>query len=173
MNTKPSRYLRDVAETLLMTAVVFLLLVTFVVQGYKVSGSCMEPNLFTGERLLGNKFIYRFEKPVRGDVVVFKYPDDPKQMFIKRVIGLPGDVVEIRKGTLYVNSKPLDEHIYRKNPAHGDFGPEKVSADRLFVLGDNRDESNDSRWWGELPAKNVQAKAWIRYWPLGRLAAIP
>jgi signal peptidase I len=171
MNKKYSRLFRDAAETFVMTVVVFLILVTFVVQGYKVSGSCMEPNLYTGERLLGNKFIYRFEKPIRGDVVVFKYPADPRKIFIKRIIGLPGDLIEIRAGKVFVNTKPLDEHTYVINSPHGCYGPIHVSKSRLFVLGDNRDQSNDSRYWGELPVRNIQAKAWLRYWPIGRLAA--
>lgn len=171
MNKKYSRLLRDVIETIVMTLVVFLILVTFVVQGYKVSGTCMEPNLYTGERLLGNKFIYRFERPSRGDVVVFKYPPDPSKIFIKRVIGMPGDSVEIHKGKVYVNSKPLDEHKYVINTPHGSYGPIVVKKGYLFVLGDNRDQSNDSRYWGELPIRNIQAKAWLRYWPVARLAA--
>lgn len=171
MNKKYSRLFRDVIETVFMTVVVFLILVTFVIQGYKVSGSCMEPNLYTGERLLGNKFIFHFEKPVRGDVIVFKYPPDPRKVFIKRIIGMPGDTVLIREGKVYVNSKPLDEHEYVKNIPHGDYGPTKVTKNHLFVLGDNRDESNDSRFWGELPISNIQAKAWLRYWPVYRLAA--
>lgn len=171
MKKKYSRLFKDVIETVVMTLVVFLVLVTFVVQGYKVSGSCMEPNLFTGERLLGNKFIYRFERPVRGDVIVFKYPPDPRKVFIKRVVGLPGDTIEIDSGTVLINSKPLNERVYVINAPHGDFGPHKVSKDHLFVLGDNRDESNDSRFWGELPMRDVQAKAWLRYWPFARLSA--
>ena len=82
MDKKHSRLLREIAETIILTAMVFLILITFVVQGYKVYGSCMEPNLYTGERLLGNKFVYRFEGPNRGDVVVFKYPPDPKKVLI-------------------------------------------------------------------------------------------
>lgn len=171
MTKKYSRLLREIAETFILTIVVFLALVTFVVQGYKVYGSCMEPNLYTGERLLGNKFVYRFESPRRGDVVVFKYPPDPSKVFIKRVVALAGDTVMIRGGRLYVNSVALDEHTYVKTIMHGSFGPETVRREHVFVLGDNRDESNDSRFWGELPVKNIQAKAWVRYWPVSRLAA--
>jgi signal peptidase I len=128
----------------------------------------MEPNLQTGERLLGNKFIYRFEKPVRGDVIVFRFPPNPRKIFIKRVIGMPGDTVEIREGQVFLNSHKLPEP-YLEHTAHGDFPPQRVPEDCVFVLGDNRDESNDSRFWGDLPVKNIQAKAWLRYWPLHKL----
>lgn len=160
--------LREFAQTLIMTLVVFLFLVTFVIQGYKVYGSCMEPNLVTGERLLGNKFVYRFEEIHRGDIVVFKYPPNPQQTFVKRVVGLPGETVEIRNGKVLVNGRALDE-CYVKLTPHGDFPCRKVRDGFTFVLGDNRDESNDSRFWGDVPLSNIQAKAWVRYWPLSRL----
>ncbi len=84
---------------------------------------------------------------------------------------MPGDTIQIRKGKVFVNSRPLDEHTYVINKPHGSYGPLRVRKGYLFVLGDNRDQSNDSRYWGELPVRNVQAKAWLRYWPIGRLAA--
>jgi len=169
MSKKRTRFFRECIETIVMTVVVFLILVTFVIQGFKVYGSCMEPNLHTGERLLGNKFIYRFEGPDRGDIVVFKYPPDPRKVFIKRVVALPGDTVEIQDGRLYVNGEPVTED-YVKTMPHGDFAAEEVAPGHVFVLGDNRDESNDSRFWGELPIDNIQARAWLRYWPIGKIS---
>jgi len=168
VSKKHRRIVRELAETTLMTVVVFIFLVTFVVQGFKVYGSCMEPNLFTGERLLGNKFVYRFEKPSRGDIIVFRFPPDPHKIFIKRIVALPGETVEIRQGKVYINGKPMHEPYMRK-VAHGDFPPQKVPKGNVFVLGDNRDASNDSRFWGDLPIKNIQAKAWLRYWPMARM----
>ena len=152
-----------------MTLVVFAFLITFVAQGYKVYGSCMEPNLHTGDRLLGNKFVYRFERPTRGDIIVFRYPPSPGKIFVKRIIGLPGEIVEIRDEKVYVNDQPLDERLYLKTTTHGNLPPTKIPKGCVFVLGDNRDESNDSRFWGELPVDNIQAKAWLRYWPVLRL----
>lgn len=169
MSKRYSRLFREFIETIVMTLVVFLLLVTFVVQGFKVYGSCMEPNLHTGERLLGNKFIYHFEKPNRGDIVVFRYPADPRKVFIKRVVALPGDTIEIHRGKLFVNKKPMTED-YVKTSAHGDYPSERIASGHVFVLGDNRDESNDSRFWGELPIDNIQARAWLRYWPIPKIA---
>jgi signal peptidase I len=157
------------AETVVMTLAVFLFLVTFVVQGYKVYGSCMEPNLHTGERLLGNKFIYRFDKPTRGDIIVFRYPLDPRKVFIKRVIGLPGETVAIRGDKVYINGRALNER-YVRDCSCDDFPSQKVPPGHIFVLGDNRDQSNDSRFWGELPMKNIKAKAWLRYWPISKIA---
>lgn len=168
MSKKHRRVLRELVETTMMTLVVFVFLITFVVQGFKVYGSCMEPNLYTGERLLGNKFVYRFEAPSRGDIVVFRFPPDPRKIFIKRIVALPGETVEIRSGKVYLDGDILDEP-YLRNLAHGDFPPQKVPKGRVFVLGDNRDASNDSRFWGDLPIKNIQAKAWFRYWPVARM----
>lgn len=172
MRKKISPILRQIADTVVLTLLIFLFLVTFVVQGYRVYGSCMEPNLYTGDRLLGNKFIYRFDEPARGDVVVFKYPLDPSKVYIKRIVGLPGDTVEMRRGAVYLNGAEMDEQTYVKKAAHGDFPPETVPPEHVFVLGDNRDESNDSRSWGQLPVRNIQAKAWLRYWPISRLAVL-
>ena len=137
----------------------------FGTRGFYVYGSCMEPNLKTGERVLAVRFAYMLSGPKRGDVVIFKYPCDPSKNYVKRVIGLPGDTVEIRGGVMYVNGEALSEP-YKELAAHGNYGPETVRADNLFVLGDNRDQSNDSRYWGELPLANVQAKAVMAYWPL-------
>jgi signal peptidase I len=140
-------------------------MLVFGTRGFYVYGSCMEPNLKTGERVLAARFSYLLGTPQRGDVVIFKYPCDPTKNYVKRVVGVPGDIVEIRDGEVFVNDKPLDEP-YKMIAAHGDYGPERVRAGYLFVLGDNRDQSNDSRYWGELPIDNVQAKAVLLYWPL-------
>jgi signal peptidase I len=156
------------AQTAAITSCLFFLVTAFVAQGFAVSGSCMEPNLWTGERILGNKLTYLVEPPMRGDVVVFRYPVDPRKTYIKRVIGLPGETIDIRSGRVYINSKLLNEP-YVINTAHGDYGPETIKPGKLFVMGDYRDESNDSRIWGELPIANIKAKAWVRYWPVKRL----
>jgi signal peptidase I len=159
---------REWVETLLTTLLIFLFVESFVVQGYKVYGSCMEPNLFTGERLLGNKLAYHFEGVNRGDIVVFRPPRRPDTPFIKRVIGLPGEIIEIRNNIVYINGRALREP-YLHNAWHDNRSAERIPPGQVFVMGDNRDNSNDSRSWGELPLENVQAKAWLRYWPLKRL----
>lgn len=172
LNKRYKRLLREVAQTLAMTIAIFLVLVIFVVQGYKVYGNCMEPNLCTGERLLGNKVVYHFENPKRGDIVVFRYPRDPSCVFIKRIIGLPGETVRICKGAVYVNGSAVDERTYVKLSWHDERAARKIPQGSIFVLGDNRDQSDDSRFWGCLPLANIQAKAWFRYWPLSKIAVL-
>jgi signal peptidase I len=161
-----SRWLRVCWATLVRTAVLFAIAQVWVVQGYKVYGSCMEPNLCTGERLLGSRLA--MAKGVqRGDVVVFRPPHKPATAFIKRVIGLPGEVLEIRNNRVYVNKRLLNEP-YLHRTWHDDRPAERIPSHMVFVMGDNRDHSNDSRTWGELPLDNIQAKACFRYWPLSR-----
>lgn len=156
--------IRSCAQTVFITAALFFLITHFTVQGFAISGTCMEPNLKTGERVLGNKLAYVASGPVRGDVIVFRYPVDPSRTYIKRVIGLPGETIEVREGRVLINGHRIFEPYLLKT-AHGDYGPEKIKDGRLFVMGDYRDQSNDSRIWGELPVENIKAKAWVRYWP--------
>lgn len=158
------------ATSLVMLSSCAMLL--FSTRGFYVYGSCMEPNLRTGERVLASRVPYIFGGPERGDVVIFKYPADPSKNYVKRVVGLPGDLVEIHHGRLFVNGA-LQREPYIQLPSHGNFGPERIKGGRLFVLGDNRDHSNDSRFWGELPIKNVEAKAIFRYWPPNRWNLMP
>jgi signal peptidase I len=162
---------REWVETLLTTLLIFLFVESFVVQGFKVYGSCMEPNLYTGERLLGNKLIYHFEQIHRGDIVVFRPPHRPDTPFIKRVIGMPGEILEIRDNVVYINGRHLNEP-YLRNAWHDNRPAERIPAGMVYVMGDNRDNSSDSRSWGELPLSNVHAKAWLRYWPLSRLEVL-
>jgi signal peptidase I len=162
---------REWAETLLTTFIIFLLVELFVVQGFKVYGSCMEPNLVTGERLLGNKLIYHLQPVHRGDIVVFRPPHKADTPFIKRVIGLPGEVIAIRRNQVYINGTPLDEP-YLRYAWHDDRPAERIRPGMVYVMGDNRDNSSDSRSWGELPLSCVEAKAWVCYWPLPRARAL-
>jgi signal peptidase I len=156
--------LRCCLQTVVITAALFFLITNFAAQGFAISGSCMEPNLHTGERVLGDKLSYRLTSPSRGDIVVFRYPVDPNRTYVKRVIGLPGETIEVRAGQVYINHKQLREPYVVRTP-HGDYGPETIKPGKLFVMGDYRDQSNDSRVWGELPVENIKAKAWVRYWP--------
>ena len=171
LNLRVFAILKASLQVAVVAVVLFVLIVTFVVQGYCVSGNCMDPNLRTGERILGSKIVYRFKSLARGDIVVFKYPEDPNKIFIKRIIGLPGETIEMRAGQVYINGNPLREPYLLHDP-HGSYGPEQIKLGYLFVMGDNRDQSNDSRYWGELPIKNVQAKAWIRYWPVNSVELV-
>jgi signal peptidase I len=170
------RVLRAVWEFLhdLSVAVLFcFFLIAFVAQAFRVQGTSMEPLLMDGERIVVNKFIYRFQPIERGDVVVFWYPRDPSVSFIKRVVGLPGDLVEIRSGQLLVNGLAAPEAYLPASFRDGDsYPPTEVRKGYYFVLGDHRRSSNDSRSWGEVPEKYIYGRAVFRFWPFDRVGPI-
>jgi signal peptidase I len=163
--------LRELVETLLLTLVIFLL-IRFAVQNFRIEGFSMEPNFHDGQFLLVNKLIYMFHPAERGDVVIFRYPNNPSRDFIKRVIGLPGDKVEIVNGRVIINGQALDES-YPLNPGTYSYGPTVVDPDEYFVLGDNRNNSSDSHSWGLLPSKDIIGKAWVSYWPPQLIGLVP
>jgi signal peptidase I len=154
----------------LSVAVLFcFFLITFVAQAFRVQGTSMLPLLEDGERIIVNKFIYRFQPIDRGDVVVFWYPKDPSVSFIKRVVGVPGDLVELRSGVLYVNGRRVAEQYLRPQYNDGEtHTPVEVGKGYYYVLGDHRNSSNDSRNWGEVPEKYIYGKAFFRFWPLSK-----
>ncbi len=154
---------RELVETILLTLVIFFM-IRFAIENYRIEGQSMEPNFHDGQFLLVSKLNYLFGQPQRGDVIIFHYPLDPRKNFIKRVIGRPGEKVEIRGGKIFVNDVRIPEP-YPYNFANYDWGPVTVGPDEYFVLGDNRPESSDSHSWGMLPAKNIIGKAWVSYWP--------
>src|ERR1044072_7683234 len=180
--------LREYFESIVIAVILALFIRTFVVQAFKIPTGSMENNLLIGDHLLVNKFVYgptmsRLERmllPIkdirRGDIIVFKFPEDPERDFIKRTIGLPGDTIELRNKKVYVNGKPLDEpYVHYLFPPPGDspqedfdvrvhYGPVTVPANHYFMMGDNRDNSEDSRYWGFLPREYVKGKAAFIYW---------
>jgi len=177
--------LRENIEAILVAIVIALFIRTFVVQAFKIPSGSMKQTLLIGDHILVNKFAYGvkipylhktiipIDNPQRGDIVVFKYPVDPSKDFIKRVIGIPGDVVEIRDKKLYINGQSVnhdygmhtDPRIFGENARPRDnFGPVTVPPHSLFVMGDNRDESFDSRFWGFVDYKALLGKAFIIYW---------
>lgn len=163
---KPSQWgntARELIETILLTLVIFFM-IRFAIENYRIEGYSMEPNFHDGQFLLVSKLNYLFGQPERGDVIIFRYPQNPKKNFIKRVIGLPGEKVQIRSGKIFVNGVRIPEP-YPFNFADYDWGPVTIGPDEYFVLGDNRPESSDSHSWGMLPAKNIIGKAWVSYWP--------
>ena len=163
--------LRDLVFALLV-AVIF---VVFVMQPVKVEGTSMLPRLHDGERIFVNKLIYYHLPPVeRGDIVVFWYPDDPDKSYIKRVIGLPGELIEIRDGVIYVNGQELKEPYIepQRNVARLNHAPTIIKPHYFFVAGDNRDQSYDSRAWGLVPEKYIYGKALFRYWPFSDASVI-
>jgi signal peptidase I len=163
--------LRELIETLLLTLVIFLL-IRFAVQNFRIEGYSMEPNFHDGQFLLVNKIVYMLHAPERGDVVIFRFPNNPSRDFIKRIIGLPGDRVEVVDGRVMINGEALPE-TYPLNEGSYSYGPVVVGPDEYFVLGDNRNNSSDSHSWGMLPAKNIIGKAWVSYWPPQMIGLVP
>jgi len=170
------RFLRAGWEFLhdLSVAVLFcFFLIAFVAQAFRVQGTSMEPLLLDGERIVVNKFVYRFRPIERGDVVVFWYPKEPSVSFVKRVIGLPGDVIQIRSGEVMVNGVAAkEEYLPSSFKDNDDLPPTEVKKGFYFVLGDHRRSSNDSRAWGEVPEKYIYGRAVFRFWPLARMGPI-
>jgi len=156
------RVILDVVETLLLSVVLFLA-INAVSARVRVDGFSMHPTLENGEFILVNKLAYRLGEPSRGDIVVFRFPLDPQQDLIKRVIGLPGDRVAMRNGELSINDEPIPETYIAAAPDYT--GEWVVPAGSIFVLGDNRNDSSDSHSWGMLPLQNVIGKAVVIYWP--------
>jgi len=146
----------------------------FLVQPFYVKGASMEPNFFDHEYLVIDELSYRFHQPQRGDIVVFHYPNDPKNYFIKRMIGLPGETVEIADGQVkiyndkYPNGIVLDEHVYLDDVYTAQTKRVTLKADEYYVLGDNRPSSLDSRYFGPISEKVIVGRVWVRGWPLDR-----
>jgi signal peptidase I len=155
--------------------VLALIIRTFVVQAFKIPSGSMIPSLQIGDHILVNKFIYWFTEPQRGDIIVFKYPRDKRRDFIKRVVGLPGETIRITERQVYINDKPLTEtyayHQQQVPPGEyisprDNFGPLKIPLDSVFVMGDNRDSSMDSRYWGPLKKNLIRGEAFLIYWSI-------
>ena len=184
--------LREYFESVCVAVILALFVRTFVVQAFKIPTGSMENNLLIGDHLLVNKFVFAptltgLEESLlpidpirRGDIMVFKFPEDPTRDFIKRVIGLPGETIELKGKTVYVDGKPLEEPYVRFFPdamlseasiagtdPRRQFGPVTVPADNFFMMGDNRDNSEDSRFWGFLPRSYVKGKALFVYFSFG------
>lgn len=165
--------IREYAESFVIAVALALFIIFFIAQSFLVQGDSMEPTLHDGERLLVDKVTYRFRPPQRGEIIVFAYPKDPRRKFIKRVIGVPGDVVEIRNRTLMINGVPIEE-AYIRGPMYQPYGPVTVPDGTVWVLGDNRNNSEDSRFpdVGPVPLRNVVGRALFVYWPLGEAGVI-
>src|ERR1700756_4123795 len=150
-----------------------LVIIVFLYQPVKVEGTSMAPLLSDQERIFINKFVYRFEDIHRGDVVVFWYPLDRSKSFIKRVIGLPGETVEIRQGAVYVDGKLIPEpYVPAQYEDLSDFGPVTVKPDSYFVMGDHRISSNDSRVFGPVESRYIYGRAVFAYWPVDHFGSL-
>lgn len=156
--------LRELVETVLLTLLIYVLVRHFLFENYRVVGHSMDPTLENDQYLVVNKLGYRLHEPQRGDIVVFYDPRNSDRKLIKRVIGLPGEVLEIKQGQVFINEQQLDEP-YIPNPGRYSVPPTPIPADHYFVLGDNRNNSSDSHNWGTLPSSKLVGKAWLSYWP--------
>lgn len=190
MSLKKKSVLRDWVESIIIAFLLAMVIRTFLVQAFKIPTGSMRMTLQEGDLILVNKFIYgakvpllnfylpALREPKRGEVVVFIYPEDKNKDFIKRLVGLPGETVEIKGGSIYINDLPAQEPIFKQTYYYnrGDFSAEGqkvvVPQDSYFVLGDNSLSSKDSRYWGFVPKKNILGQAMVIYWPLRRIRVI-
>jgi len=175
---KKKSKVREYAETLVIALAIALFVRSFVVQAFKIPSSSMESTLLVGDHILVNKFLYGiripvigkkvlpFSQPRRGDVIVFIFPNDRSKDFIKRVIGLPGEKIEIRERKIYINDRLIEDPWGKYFPPERliNVGPAVVPPKALFVMGDNRNNSEDSRYWGFVPLDDVLGKAFVMYW---------
>lgn len=163
--------IEDVVLTILTLALVFCMK-NYVMVNAEIPSGSMENTILIGDRIIGNRLAYKFDDPKRGDIVIFKAPENGKELYIKRLIGMPGEKIQIINGLVYINDseKPLEES-YLPDPPSGTFGPFYVPEGCYFMMGDNRDYSSDSRVWEHpyIPREQVVAKAFLRYYPLNRI----
>lgn len=167
-------FLRKNKVLVVIAAIIYAALVrTFVVQAFQIPAGSMMPTLFVGDHILTSKYAYLFEDPVRGDLVIFLYPKDPKKNYVKRVVAIGGDVLEIKEKKVFLNGELLVEpYVVHRDTRimtsvygpRDNFGPITIPEDSLFVLGDNRDESFDSRFWGFVAKEQVRARVEMIYW---------
>lgn len=169
---KVMKELWEYVKLIIIVLVVVFVLNHFVIINARIPSPSMENTIMTGDQIFGNRLAYLFDDPERYDIVIFEWPDDPSQLFIKRVIGLPGETVEIRDGKVYIDgsSEPLRDDFIPE-PMEGDFGPYTVPEDCYFMLGDNRNHSKDSRYWINTFVEKdaILGKAVIRYFPLNKI----
>ena len=162
-------YALDLVETIIVALVLALIIRKFVVQTSMVYSGSMIPTMMIGDRLFVNKFIYTFQTPKRGDIILFKSPYKDGKEFVKRLVALPGETVEIKKGIVFINGKEIAFPGVDVQRDYSYFGPEVVPADSYFALGDNRGNSADSRVWGYVPRQDLLGEALFTFWPLNRM----
>ena len=171
MSNKTLDWLKEVVETIVIAFVLAFLIKTFIVGSFYIPSGSMKPALQIGDRIMAYKVFYRLKNVKRGDIIIFKYPLNKRKDFVKRAIGLPGDEILIKNKKVYVNGKLLDEPyaVHSDNWNSGfprdEYGPIKVPPNSLFAMGDNRDSSDDSRYWGFVPEDNLIGRAFLVYWP--------
>ena len=179
MKERTKKLIREYAESLLIAAVLALIIRTFIITPFKIPTGSMEPTLLPGDKIFVNRFIYRFRSPQRGDVIVFRYPEDPRRDFIKRLVAFGGETIEIANGKVRINGQIVDQpEIFQKINYfnRGVYGAAEaqitIPYDCYFVLGDNSSSSRDSRYWGFVPRKLLLGEAFVIWWPPTRIGKI-
>ena len=171
----PAGSFRENLESILWAVAIALVIRTFIIAPFKIPSGSMRMTLIEGDRILVNKFIWRFRDPQRGEIIVFRFPENPKRPFIKRLAAISGDKVEIKEGQVFINGVPEESEVMRSIFYYnqGEYGqegkPTDVPAGNYFVLGDNSASSHDSRFWGFVPRKLLIGKAVCIFWPPNRI----
>jgi signal peptidase I len=173
--TPKKGWVREWTETLVVALALALLIRTFAMQVFFIPSGSMEPTLDIGDRIIVNKLTFKFHEPSRFEIAVFRFPygkpGEESKDFIKRVLGMPGETLQVKDGVVYINGKPLAEkHTMNKDMAN--YGPVQIPSDSYFMMGDNRPNSADSRYWGFLPKQYMIGPAVVRIWPLTRFGLL-
>lgn len=174
LSPEVKQQIREWVETIVIAAALAFFVRTFIVAAFKIPTGSMKPTLMEGDKIFVNKFIYRFSAPKRGDIIVFKYPEDPKKDYVKRLIAFGGEMVEIKDGEILIDEKEVlipsikDVYYYNRDPYGKEGEKLKVPANSFYALGDNSSNSRDSREWGFVPKKNLVGKAFVIWWPVTR-----
>lgn len=173
--SKDRKLIKDILEVIVPAIILFLVVRTFIFEVRIVPSGSMSPTIIENDRFIAGKVTLKFRAPRRGEILVFKPPASAQFStdYVKRVIGLPGETWEMREGAVYINGERLEEPYLPKNvKIYGNFSPVKIPEDHYFMMGDNRNSSEDSRYWGFMPARNIRGRAVFRLWPLNRFGAI-
>jgi len=166
---KRNSLLVEIVQSLVVAVVLALIIHTFVMQNFRIPSASMEPTLQIQDYIFASKLNYRFQEPKRGDIVVFKYPLDTKRYFVKRLIAVGGETVAFRNSQLLINGQPVSENYLPRGLRIPDYGPVEVTAGNYFMMGDNRNNSSDSREWGFVPRNLIVGKEIFIYWPPARM----
>ncbi|MEL7565011.1 MAG: signal peptidase I [Dehalobacterium sp.] len=159
----------EALEVLSLAVILAIIMRIFLWEPYYIPSGSMSPVLKPGDKILVNKLVYRLEPPRRGDIVVFKFPLNEKKEYIKRIIALPGETIEGKDNKILINGQKLREDYLQNDRTYDDFGPVQMGQEEYYVLGDNRKDSEDSRFWGPLDGEKIRGKAMLIYWPIRRL----
>lgn len=169
---KKGSFFREITESIVIAVLLAVVIRLFILEPFYIPSGSMEPTLQEGDRIIVSKLNYRFQDPARGDVVVFKYPLNKKRNFVKRLIASGGETVALKSSRLYINGEATPEDYLPAGLRFSDYGPREVPQDNYLMLGDNRNNSEDSRVWGFLPRDLMIGKAVLIYWPLDRVRII-